>query len=461
MIGSPPGIEAPKRSIRGLAALMITLSALSPTIGVFVVGSDLLAQGGTGVFWAFVGAALLGLAMACVYAELVSAFPGMGGEYTIFGRVLGPAAGFAVLGLGLVGFGIALALTGLGAADYLRVIWPGAEPVPTALVTVTAVTLIAALDIRTNAAVTGTFLVIEMISLAILAGIGFAHPHRGIAAAVNPVMAGARGALVPATLAAMASLGAGAVYAFNGYGSVVFVGEEMEDPRRSTARVIFWALGIGALFELVPLIGVIVGAPDLRALITSRAPFADFLKEAAGPAVANLVSLSVALAIINTMIVNALMAGRLLFSTGRDRVWPDAVSRPLAHLHPRLGSPMLATLVMGAAGLLWCLVPLKILITIIASGTVVSYGGLCLAVMVGRRNGTTAHARYRMPLFPLQPIIALVVLAAMTWSSFNDVKVGRPGLAVMAVIVACSIAYWRLVLSKADRWQMHGPTAES
>ena len=44
----------------GVGALMITLSGLSPTIGVFVVGADVIHQAGTGTFLCFLAAALLG-----------------------------------------------------------------------------------------------------------------------------------------------------------------------------------------------------------------------------------------------------------------------------------------------------------------------------------------------------------------------------------------------------------------
>ena len=72
----------------GFCALMITLSGLSPTIGVFVVGADVIHQAGTGAFLFFLASAGLGVAMALVYAELVSAFPETGAEYTIIIRTI-------------------------------------------------------------------------------------------------------------------------------------------------------------------------------------------------------------------------------------------------------------------------------------------------------------------------------------------------------------------------------------
>ena len=107
-----------------LGTLFITVSCLSPSIAVFVVGSDVIRQVDTGVFVCFASAAPFGVAMACVYGELGSAFPSAGGEYTIFGRLPGPHYARGVLGLNLVGFCISLALSGFGVAIYLGAVWP-------------------------------------------------------------------------------------------------------------------------------------------------------------------------------------------------------------------------------------------------------------------------------------------------------------------------------------------------
>ncbi|MEI9891393.1 MAG: hypothetical protein WDN45_13430 [Caulobacteraceae bacterium] len=61
-----------------LGALFITLSGLSPSIGVFVVASDVIHAAGTAAFLCFAAAGVLGLAIAGVYAELASAWPETG-----------------------------------------------------------------------------------------------------------------------------------------------------------------------------------------------------------------------------------------------------------------------------------------------------------------------------------------------------------------------------------------------
>ena len=136
------------------------------------------------MFLCFAAAATLGVAMACVYGELASAFPETGGEYTILGRALGPRWGVAVLGLNLLGFSVAQALSGYGVASYLAAVWPWLPPRPTAAVLVVVVTLVSVLNIRMNARVTGLFLAVELLSLLVLTALGFAAARRGLGPAL-------------------------------------------------------------------------------------------------------------------------------------------------------------------------------------------------------------------------------------------------------------------------------------
>jgi amino acid transporter len=438
--------------MHGFGALLITISGLSPTIGVFIVGSDTIRHAGTSVFLCFAAAALLGVAMAVVYAELSSAFPDTGGEYTILSQTLGPAWGTAALGLNLLGFVLAQPLSGLGVATYLSAVAPGLPAIPTAVVLVTACTLMSVLNIRINALVTGAFLAVELLALGAVAALGLTHPHRSLAAAVlHPVMLGGHGGFAPVGLALAGASTAGAIYAFNGYGSAVFFGEELHDAPKRIAGVIILSLLIAIVTELPPLLGVLVGAPDLHVLLSAADPIPAFVAAVAGVVPARVISLGVALAIFNTMIAVALSAGRQLYSTGRDGLWPKAANRALAAIHPRFGSPWIASLIMGAAALAGCFIDPKVLVLILGNGSVAIYTALCLATLVGRRSGATRHGVYRMPLFPVAPVLALVALSAVVWFDLHDAA-GFQGLAATAATAGAAALYAVFVLRRKRSW---------
>ncbi len=444
-------------SMNSFGALLITLSCLSPSIGVFVVGSDVIRQAGTGVFVCFAAAALLGVGMACVYGELGSAFPVTGAEYTMFGRVLGPAWGVAILTVQLLGFSVAQSMSGLGVATYLGAVAPGLPPVPTALVLVVVVTGLGVLNIRVNALVTGAFLAVELAALVFVGAIGLLHPHRALlAAAAHPVVAGPGGVLHPASLLLVGAAASGGIYAFNGYGSVVLLGEELHQAASRIVRVVFLALGLAAVTELVPVASILMGAPDLKAVLASPAPISAFVSLTAGPTASKVLSLAVALAIFNAMIAVALMGGRQLYASGRDHLWPTRFSLALTRLHPRYGSPYVATFVLGAVALLACFVDQRILILVLGNGNVALYVGLCLAVIFGRANGTTAHAAFKTPWHPLVPGLSLLVLVGVVWFDLQD-RAGLEGLLATLLAMAAGFVYYMLALRRRPAFSYRVP----
>ena len=445
MNAAAPPSPVLRRRMSAADGLFVTLAGLSPSIGVFVVGSDVIRTVGSGAVICFVAAVILGIAMASIYAELGSAIPSAGGEYTIAGRLLGADAGFAMLSINLFGLCLAMSLSSLGVADYLQAAVPGLPLMPTALTLVVVVTGLAVLSIRANASVTGLLLGCEMAALATVAWLGLAHVQPGAVARLwHPMTAAPAGGLHAVPLALLGVGAAGGLYAFNGYGSVIFFGEELRDARRNVAAIVYGSLAIAAVTELVPMIGIVVGAPDLARLAGARAPIAQFVGQAGGTVTARVMSLAVAAAIFNTMIAIMLSAGRQLYAAARDNAWGHAGWR-LAALHPRFGSPHIATAVMGSAALACCFLPASVIVTILANGNVATYATLSVAAIAGRRGGLTACTVARAPFFPLGPLFVLAALAGVIWADLLDPSTGLPGLLAMLAMVGLGVAARRLV----------------
>jgi amino acid transporter len=452
-----------RRDISTTGGLLITLSCLSPSIGVFIVGSQVIHQVGSGAILCFIAPVILSVAISAVYAELGSAFPHSGGEYAMAGRALGPASGFAMLATNLAGFPLALATSGLGIADYLRVLSPNIPAIPTAVIATIAVTLIGVCSVRLNALVTGIFLAVEITALAVTAALGFAHAHsftHTISLILHPQVAAPAGGLQHVPAIAMIVGASAGIYAFNGYGSAVALGEEIRGARRGISRVIFGAIFLAAIIEMLPMIGIIAGAPDLAALSRADSPVPDFLRATGGPTLALLLSLAAAAAIFNAMIAVVILGARQIYGAARDRGWPAPISRRLDRVHPRFGSPWVATLTLGAIGLGCCFIPLTVQIIIIANGNVAIYATLCLATIAGRRNGSTAHSHAKMKAFPLPPLLALAALGVVVWADLLDPDIGRPGLVAAVLILAAGALYYAIALRRDAAYALRGPVEE-
>ncbi len=453
--------ERLNRQMSGFGGMVITLTNLSPSIGVFIACPVVIQESGSFAVAACLLAVLLGVVVAGVYAELGSALPHAGGDYVLIGATLGPVLRFAVLSGGLAGIPVALALSGLGVADFLKAIWPGAQAVPIALACIVAVTALAALSVRLNAWITGAFLVLEILAMLATALLGVLHPHRDLLHVVlHPVMAAPGGGLRATPLLAMGASGAAAIYALNGYGSAVSFGEEVVGARRKMSGMIYGALGLGALAILPPVIGVILGARDLARLSASATPLQDFIQAAGGPRVAAAISVSVALAIFNTMIAVALIGGRILYAAARENAWSPRLNRTLSRVHSRFGSPWVATLVIGATGLGLCLLPLPVLVMINGSGASLGYGLLALAVIVGRRNGATSRSHARMPWHPLGPIVVILTAIGLFAAGLADPGPGRVGVLVTLGVMSAGALYYLLVLRGTSTWAHHDPDEE-
>ncbi len=446
------------RNMKMIGCLLITLSSVTPASSIFIVVPGVVEQAGSGALISFAIAAFISLLTAYVYAELSSAFPLTGGEYAIVARTLGPLAGFVILGLNLVVLLLNISVVALGLGFYIGALLPGVSSVHAGLACVVFTTLCAILNVRTNALITGAFLMLELVALAVVTVLGFVYPARSwVSLLAHPVFLDPAGHLAGAGLGVIGLATSVAIFAFYGYGNAVYLGEETQDAPRQIARAVMWALVISVVSQILPLAAALHGAPDLAAMFGSDTMFGDFVRNRGGPGLGVAINLAVALAIVNADIAVVVLVSRMLFSSGRDAVWAAPVNRALTLVHRRFGSPWAATLVTGALSCLLCFVSLQLLLVMTGTAIVLVYGALCVAVLVGRRTGSTAHAAYRMPLYPWPPVLALIVLGYVVYTNCIDPKTGQPSLVVDLVIVVVSALYYQFVLRRRGSWVLREP----
>lgn len=447
MTSDPPAVPAPPfaRNMRLVGVLLLTLSAVTPASSVFVIAPGIISQAGTGALISLIAAAFVAVAMALVYAELASAFPHAGGEYAMLARTLGPAVGFIYMGMAVVGTTLGPAVLALGAGDYLAAVWPGLPRLPVAFSVIAISVALGLLNIRVNAWVTGAFLIIELAALVVLGLLGFLHIQRPIGELLtHPVIAQA-GHFTSTPVALMGLATAVAIFSYNGFGAAVYFSEEMQEAPRLVGRTIMLAMILTIAFEFIPVLAVLLGAGDIGKLLASQTPFTDFMLERGGPVLSAAISLGIALAILNAVIAVVLTNARFLFASGRDGAWQAWFNGALTQVHSRYKSPWVATLVAGATAAAACLIPFHMLLVMTGTGVVVTYILLCAGSMAGRITGSTASAPFRMPLFPLAPVLGLAALGYVIYANWLDLDVGRPSLIFSLALFALATAYFVLV----------------
>jgi amino acid transporter len=453
-----PGAADSNRLHRRLApfgVLLLTLSCLSPVLSIYGIGSDVVLHAGTGAAGMFICGIGVAVVWAVVYAELGSAYPYAGGDYVGVGSILGPWAGFASLTIWAVTAAPNTAFLAKTIAAYFSDLVPLASPMIVTFSALGAAIGVALLAVRTSALVTGIFLGIEMMGVLVLIGAGLSHPVRRLTDVVlHPVALGPSGTLVPVALGAMALAGVSAAFATAGGNQAIGFGEELREPHRHTGRVILLAGLIGAFSTAVPVIAVVIGASDLPSVLKSPAPFSAFIAAVAGPVAGHALSVGVIVAIFNAMIATIMFYARLFFSLGRDQIFHPTVNGVLASVHRSSGAPRAATWTIGIFSAACCLLHTHLLVVFISGLTVYSLGLVSIAVLVGRRRRLTGQPGYwRSSLFPLAPVLGLILAGGFGVADLLDADAGRPSLLVLGIMILAGLLWHHFVLRRrAGGW---------
>lgn len=430
--------------------LLLAMSALSPVLSIFGVGSDVLQHAGSAAAPLFLIGIGVAVVWALVYAELGSAYPYAGGDYVGVGTILGPWAAAITLAIWAATMGPQVAFQARTIATYVADVLPAA---PTGVVTGVALAGavgVALLTVRTGAVVTGLFLTIELVAVVVLTAAGLAHPAAHPQAIIaHPLVAGPGGLLIAPTVAALALAGVNTAYATVGGNQALYFGEELIEPHKRMGRVVVIACMVGAVCIAIPVIAVVLGAPDLAAVLRSPAPMAAFAAQTLGPAAGKALSACIALAIFNAVIVQIMMGARLYYSLGRDNVFSAPINRFLDRVDHRSGVPRRATLILAVFSAGCCLLSAHALLVFMNGLLVYGWSLVCLAVIIGRLRGKTGQPGYwRAPFGILAPLVGLALAAIFTVADIADPDAGRPSLLIMGAIVVAAALWSRLVLER-------------
>jgi amino acid transporter len=424
----------------------LALSDITPMGSLLVIGSVVVAGAGTGSVWAYVIGCFLALNVALCMAELGSMYPVAGGLYSIVTRVLGKPVGFLAM-LDYIGQAIFLpASIAIGVGTYLSSLHADIATNWAAGAVMVAVTILALLRIEFNALVTAIFLVLQLVVLAVLFIAGVIHLGQPLSILTDPVGPDGGGLGTVQTSAIIAAL-ATAMFSVNGYDSAINFAEETGGSAAQVGKAVLIAAAAGIGFELIPFLSAVFGTEDLRGFVNSETPLTDVIGDAFGGTVLDIVTVVAILAILNASLAITLQFARIVWASGRDRAWPEPVSGWLGQVSGE-GSPWVATLVVGGLATALCIESdLITVVTFTAVLIVTLYALIALSALVSRVYQRDRPRPYRMPLWPVPPLIALTgVVVALTQQK------GRDLLIVGAIFAGGAVYYALVVRPRGDRY---------
>jgi amino acid transporter len=450
-----PAAAAPprklKRSIGVVGGTLLTLSCVTPASSLFVIVPASFASLGTGTALTLVIAIVLCIGVAWCYSELGTLVPSAGGEYAMAGHTIGRFAGWLAFIQALIVVMIVPPIIALGTADYLAPIL-SVDPRIMGAIVMLAATVVGLLDLRANAWITGIFLVLEVIAASLVAVLGFAHTNRSASVLIHPALPGG-----PVGASTIVVGLAAALFITQGFSTAVYLAEEMEQPQRTVPRTVIWTLAIGSAVILVPVVAITLGAPSLKAL--ADGDISGMVTAWSNSAIGDVVSLCVALAIINAAIVMVIQNSRVLYSSARDKAWPEPVNQAFSTLSKRFGAPWIATLAVGVPGAALCFVNLNTLSLVTGVAVTLLYGFVAVAVLGARRGKNKDSVAWRMPLWPAVPVLILGVLGFVLYEQYLQ---NVSAIAITGGITLAAALYWVFYLRPRPdtRWVITIPEDE-
>jgi amino acid transporter len=431
------------RGLSFMGNLSLTLSDITPTASLLVVGPAVIAAAGTGSLWSYLIGCGIAMCVALCMGELGSMFPSAGGLYSIVTRVLGKPVGFLAL-LDYIGQAIFLpASIAIGVGVYINALVSGVDSTVAAVVVMVSVTLLALMRITFNSWLTAVFLALEIIVVVIIFVAGLVDLNQPLSILTDPQIPKGDALTGVATGAIVTGL-ATAMFSVNGYDAAINWSEETQGSRHQIGKAVVTAAAIGIGFELIPFIASMFGANDLHGFLSSPTPLIAVVEDAFGKTVVDIVTVGAIIAILNACLAITLQFARITWSSGRDGAWPTPVNRGLSRVNSN-GSPWVATLLIGACATALCFSSsLLAVVTFTAVLIITLYALIAIATFVSRTRDKDAERPYRMPLYPVAPLIALAgVGIALSKQKPRD-------LLIVAGIFAVGAIYYAVYLRGRD-----------
>ncbi|HEX4328712.1 MAG TPA: amino acid permease [Burkholderiales bacterium] len=413
----------------GTPARVLTLKdAIFLTVGI-VVGAGIfkapsLVAGAAGSLPAFVIAWVLGGAVSMIgalcYAELACAFPSAGGDYHFLARAYGKRLAFlfAWARITVIATG-SIALLAFVFGDYCAQIWSLGEYGSSiyAVLVVLALTGINYLGTRQGATAQNWFTSVEVLGLFVVIAAALLGPGAAPAPAAAAATAAAGGPLFgPGFGFAMVMV----LLTFGGWNEAAYISAEVAGDKRVLARTLIISITVLTVLYLAVNLAYLYGL-GLAGMAKSDAVAADLLQAAWGTPGAKLLSAMVAISAFTSINSTVIVGARSAYSTGRD--WPALAW--LGKWDEASDSPRRALIVQAV-----------ITLVLIAVGTFTRNGfetmvnftapvfwffflltGISLFVL--RTREPQAERPFRVPFYPLTPILFCAACAYLLYSSVD------------------------------------------
>ncbi|MFI4966268.1 MAG: APC family permease [Caulobacterales bacterium] len=360
--------------------------------------------------------------------ELGSSVPRAGGPYAFVGRAFGPLAGTMTGWCDWLNVTVGVGFIAVVFGEYAHRlgILPGAPTGAVAALLIAATWFVNFLGTRTSGVAQNAGSALKAIALLAIVALCFAAPHAAASAAPR---------LPPVLTVTALAISMRAIYnTYSGWNTCVYFCEEVHAPGRNVARSTF--IGLAVVTGLYLLVNAgLLHVLSVGQIAASTLPAADAVASILGARSGLIITAFAIISVAAICNLSVMYSTRIAYAMARNGVLP----RPLAAV-ARSGTPrvaLLATVVLSMA-----FAATGVYETLIAIGAVLQIlinMSVDLAALRLRRTEPALDRPYKMPLFPLPPLIGLAVNGALLVAILGEDM--RHSLIAVLALVGIGSAY--------------------
>ncbi len=380
---------------------------------------------------------LLALCGALCYAELSAALPRSGGEYHFLGRIYHPALGFMAGSVSfVVGFAAPVALAAMAFGSYLQGVFPSFPPLVSSLAVVAVVSAVHLRNLGVSSVFQVIFTSLKITLVVVLTASLLATPGTG----------GFEGSFRPADVlnAPFAVSLMFTLYAYSGWNAATYILGEVDNPGRIIPRALLGGTLVVILLYVGLNAAMLHAAP--ASLLAGQIDVAKVAAESAfGPLGGRFVAGVIALGLVSTISAMTWAGPRVGMVMGEDH--PHALGWLCRRT--RNGIPANAVLAQAGLTLLLLLTATFEQVLVYAQLALLACSFLTvLGLFVLRVRQPDLPRPYRVPLYPLTPLLFL----AISGFALAHTAVARPVEAALGLLtLAVALGVYALVARRENR----------
>lgn len=398
----------------GLTTAILIIIADVIGTGIFMTTGQVLEMTGNAlsVIVLFGIGGLIAVTGSLCYAELSTMWPDDGGEYIYLKKIYGLLPSFLTGWISLfIGFSLAAAMSAITAVNYINKLSPGeifiegwhAKLLAAAIIFVFGIVHL--IGVRKGSFIQNILTVLKLLIIFLFISIGFyfidwEQSNRLI---MSYDSQGEKSIL---------EYGASLIiimYAYSGWNGTTYIAGELKNPERNLPRALFFAAVFIALIYIALNVVFIMSGTGHEIITDGKYTIGDLAaKRLFGDTIAPFFNAGIVLILLSSVSVQIMIGPRVCYAMAKDKV----IFHSLEKISRRYQTPYVAIMIQTVIAIFYAFIGfdtiLKMLIYMGFALSIFPFLAV-LGMVYWRYKNPEIHRPFKVPLFPVVPIIYLVL----------------------------------------------------